>query len=196
MTTVDAECQKCGAVWAHVRGKSSHACPDPDCGGQVYCGYPDCTTDDDKNARPTKKAASHMIHYKDFDDCRLYYIACNDGAVWLGGWRDRAVAEAQHENAEAAEWDEDKINIAMPDALLDESGHVNAKLLHYAETQIAERRLGANGRLGDDFVSTSERTDGSIGLSDGRSDNEYCWTEDEVDSNLDTYARFADGEMR
>jgi len=40
--TVEAECRKCYKVWFHVRGSSSHVCPDPKCGGQLNCGYEDC----------------------------------------------------------------------------------------------------------------------------------------------------------
>jgi hypothetical protein len=40
--SIQAECQKCYKVCGHVRGLSSHTCPDKKCGGQLNCGYEDC----------------------------------------------------------------------------------------------------------------------------------------------------------
>lgn len=66
-----------------------------------------------------------MVKFMEHDTHgRLYFLADDMGAVWLGGWRLLEDAERALEAAEACNWCPEEMGLWAVDVPLDEAGRV------------------------------------------------------------------------
>lgn len=62
-----------------------------------------------------------MIRETKINNRTVYFLADDMGHVWLGGWYSKETAEERLEQAEACDWDADRVDCSV-DVQLDEAG--------------------------------------------------------------------------